>query len=437
MQVAGKSTLLPVTLVLGMLTPACRKAEAPLAAPEAGLAPVVLDAAVAVAPPDGSAVAEGGASAEPAPPDPREELTSRTYDVLLNGSVVYRATTAGVVIEDAAEPEKPARLGTLFLPGSVNALAWIGPVQRTAATACPSLPDGASGCPAAGPVVVLAAAAGPAGVYLIDVTDPAHPVELSRLDTDGAAMGLAAAFPLLWVADGSNGVLAVDVADPAQPRIAGGAFGAAFNAAGAGPHVESNVPPPENAVQPSALYVRGVAVVGNRLFAAAGFAGLYVYEIRDPLRASGPLALVPLVSVDTPGDARAVAPDGDTVFVADGTAGLQVIDVGLGGPDPEPSIVATYATRDVCRDVKLDVSRDRSLFPPAAYLAVGDGGLEVLDISAATAPKLVGSFVPVRPVNRVTVGPNGLLLLANDSAGLLIVDAGDPAAVRRVFPPTP
>jgi hypothetical protein len=40
-------------------------------------------------------------------------------------------------------------------------------------------------------------------------------------------------------------------------------------------------------------------------------------------------------------------------------------------------------------------------------------------------------------VNRVTVGPNGLLLLANDSAGLLIVDAGDPAAVRRVFPPTP
>jgi hypothetical protein len=34
----------------------------------------------------------------------------------------------------------------------------------------------------------------------------------------------------------------------------------------------------------------------------------------------------------------------------------------------------------------------------------------------------------------VTLGPNGLVLLANDAAGLQIVDAADPAAIRVVFP---
>jgi hypothetical protein len=37
-------------------------------------------------------------------------------------------------------------------------------------------------------------------------------------------------------------------------------------------------------------------------------------------------------------------------------------------------------------------------------------------------------------VNRVTLGPSGLLLLANDAAGMMIVDVADPAAIRQVFP---
>ena len=416
----------------------CKRAETAGSTGDAA-PPTTLDVPAPLAPetPAGTAFAatEG---------DPREELTARTYDVLLDGTTVYRATTRGVVVEDLSHPQTPGRLAVAELPGSVNGLALVGDVPRLALTACPVLPDG-GGNPACGggpPRRVLAAAAGPVGVVLYDVRDPAQPVELSRFDTPGAAMGLAAAYPNLYVADGTNGVLVLDVRDPERPFPLAGtdglppdlSAGSDRPAPGRRPApapADADAPPAEPALVP---YVRDVRLDGNRLFAAAGPAGLLVYEVRDPQRVAGNLALVPRHAVDTPGDARAAAVDGTTVYVADGPAGLQVVDLGRAGPDGGPGIVATWPTRDFCRDVKLVVGRDRTLFPPHAYLAVGDRGLEVLEISDPQAPQVRGRHEPPRPVNRVTIGPNGLVLLANDAAGLRVIDAADPAAIRVVFP---
>jgi len=369
--------------------------------------------AAPAAPPGGLAATEG---------DPREELTNRTYDVLLDGTVAYRATTAGVVVEDLSQPETPLRLAVAGLPGSVNRLALLGDAPRPATPGCSAPADGGAGdaCSGGPPRRVLAAAAGPLGVVLYDVRDPARPVELSRFDTPGAAMGLAASYPLLFVADGTNGVLALDVRDPARPRVTAAADGS---------------PPGGAAPDPSAPpYVRDVLLDGTRLFAAAGPAGLLVYEVRNPSGTGGDPVLAPRAAIDTPGDARAVALDGTTAYVADGAAGLQIVDTNLAGPDPEPGIVATWATRDICRDVKVAAGRDRTLFPPTAYLAVGDRGLEVLGIADPRSPEVRGRHEAPRPVNRVTLGPNGLVLLANDSGGLLVLDVADPAAIRVVFP---
>ena len=120
-----------------LLLAACRRSEAPGTAPDA-LPPLTLDAAPATRAADAAnAPADAAAQEAAAPGDPREELTSRTYDVLLVDSTVYRGTTAGVVIEDFTEPAKPHRLGVAFLPGSVNDLEWIGTFERAVATACP------------------------------------------------------------------------------------------------------------------------------------------------------------------------------------------------------------------------------------------------------------------------------------------------------------
>ena len=429
-----------VAPLLLLLLASCRRSEAPGTAPDA-LPPLTLDAAPATPPADAAdAPAAAAAQEEEAPGDPREELTSRTYDVLLEGSTVYRGTTAGVVIEDVTEPEKPKRLGVAFLPGSVNDLEWIGKFERAVATACPSLPDGGSGCPAPPPMLLLVAAAGPEGVFLIDVTDPAQPRQVSRFDTAGAAMHVAVAFPLLFVADGTNGVVAIDAADPEHPALAGawnGDWPAAMNLArpcallpaDGGGRCAPAAPEPTESV-----YARDVELVSGRLWVAAGAAGVVAVDIGNWQRVAGPLALSPRLVVDTPGDARAVAVDGNRLYVADGPGGFHIVDLGLGDPQGRASILATYPTGDICRDVKINMAQDKSLFPPAAYLAVGDRGLEIVDIAHGDTPMKLGAHVPQRPVNRVTVGPNGLLLLANDAAGLMIVDAADPGAIRQIFP---
>jgi|GEM_PF-603287 len=405
-------------MVLAVLAgSACKRAET-VGAPAADVVPAApADAptveAASVGPGPGLAATEG---------DPREELTNRTYDVLLDGTIAYRATTAGVVVEDLSQPETPRRLAVAVLPGSVNRLALLGDVPRPPAPGCSAPADGGAGdaCSDGPPRRVLAAAAGPLGVVLFDVHDPARPVELSRFDTPGAAMGLAASYPDLYVADGTNGVLALDVRDPERPRAAAAADGPSTDRAAS----DASAPP----------YVRDVLLDGTRLFAAAGPAGLLLYEVRSPSGAGGGPSLTLRAVIDTPGDARAVAVDGATAYVADGAAGLQIVDTSSAGPKAVPGIAATWATRDICRDVKVAVGRDRTLFPPTAYLALGDRGLEVLEITDAQAPKVRGRHEAPRPVNRVTLGPNGLVLLANDSAGLRVLDVADPAAIRVVFP---
>ncbi|MBI5487742.1 MAG: hypothetical protein HY905_10455 [Deltaproteobacteria bacterium] len=422
----------PLLLLLLGATTTCKRGSAPAPQPDVVLAPLVFDVPAAKPDSAGGELPGGTTEAQAAPEDPREALTARTYDVLLDGSIVYRATTAGVVIEEAAQPERPRRLAVVYLPGSVNDVAWVGRVQPPRPAACAPAPGGA-GCPIPPAVTLVAAAAGPSGVFLIDVTDPEHPAQVGSFDTAGAAMRLAPAPPLLWVADGSGGILALDVADPAQPRAVGGVSGPpdATEPLNAPPQPASTSTlevPDETA---PAFYVRDVVPFGDLLFVAAAFRGLLVYDVRT---SSGGPSLSPRLAFDTPGDARALVVDGDRVWVADGPSGLQVIDTALHRPDAAPAVVASYPTPDICRDVQLDVARDKSLFPPVAYLAEGDHGVEILDVSNLSTIAPLGRHVPRRPVNRVTVGPNGLLLLANDADGLMIVDTTDPRAIRQIFP---
>jgi len=146
--------------------------------------------------------------------------------------------------------------------------------------------------------------------------------------------------------------------------------------------------------------------------------------IRDYVSGTGTAKVIAVV--DTPGDARAVSVASDRVLVADGPAGLQVVEPGGTAEHPAPVVVGTYPTADMCRGVAGSGT--------IAYLAVGDRGLEIVDVSDPAAPKRLGGLVVRRPINRVTIGPAGILFLANDAAGMMIVDASDPGAVRQIYP---
>ncbi len=96
-----------------------------------------------------------------------------------------------------------------------------------------------------------------------------------------------------------------------------------------------------------------------KLFAAPSFAGSY----------------------DTPGLADGVAVAGDHAFVADGTSGLQVIDIS----DPtNPTLAGTYDTPGNARRVAVAGNH--------AFVADGDVGLQVIDITDPTSPALAGTY---------------------------------------------
>ena len=99
-------------------------------------------------------------------------------------------------------------------------------------------------------------AAGDGHLRILDVTDPAQPVEIAALEEYQAAMALALDGDRLYVADNAQGLWIVDVADPQQPRTLGSlALG-----------------------QPAA----GLAVSGSYVYLTQMGGGLTVVDITNP-----------------------------------------------------------------------------------------------------------------------------------------------------------
>jgi hypothetical protein len=91
-------------------------------------------------------------------------------------------------------------------------------------------------------------------------------------------------------------------------------------------------------------------------------------------------ALAALGTVDTPGDARAVAVSGSRAFVADYDQGLRVVDVS----NPlAPALGSGVPTPGYAVDVVVSGSY--------AYVAIYDRGLQVVDVSDPLAPTPAGS----------------------------------------------
>jgi hypothetical protein len=281
---------------------------------------------------------------------------------------VYRGATAGLIINEIKE-NTLFEHSTLYLPGAVSDIVI---KDNTAFVAC-----------------------GPAGVFVVDVKDPANPQTIKLIDTPGGAFRLAQQDNLLVIADGTAGVIVVDISQPHQPE-------------------------PRAAWQSDA-YVRCVAIKGQLIYVAEGRAGVSVLELVE-----GP-TLKLVTRHNTDGQARAVALDGsDRLLVADGPSGLLLLDI------------ATPAQIKHLGSFKLvDMARDVVSMNNRAYVASGDDGIIVIDVKDAAKMSMTTAFESKMPINRVRL--NGQRLLAgNDSAGLAIIDISSPDEPNQVFPePTP
>ena len=141
---------------------------------------------------------------------------------------------------------------------------------------------------------------------------------------------------------------------------------------------------------------------------------LFYYLASDPSQGSF-IAFNPssIGSADTPGDAGVIATSGNTVFVADYNAGLQIFDI---SDDTAPTLISTFGTEGLVWSVKL--SNDGN----TAYLADEEFGVQIVDVSDRTNPMLLGTFDTQGFSLDVTLSSNEKTLFIADVFSLEIVD---------------
>lgn len=157
-----------------------------------------------------------------------------------------------------------------------------------------------------------------------------------------------------------------------------------------------------------------VAVVGDRAFVADGEAGVQILDVSNPASA------VHLGGFNTSGTAFNLQVEGHWAYVADGDAGLAILDIRNASA---PVLVGTLNTGRRVNAVQVSGNY--------AYLATGgsaiiDGGLDIVDIRNPAVPVRIGRFATFDGAALGLHVTNEMAFLAKSDAGLVILDVSNP-----------
>jgi hypothetical protein len=148
---------------------------------------------------------------------------------------------------------------------------------------------------------------------------------------------------------------------------------------------------------------------GNDVYIADGSVGLQIVEVSNPA--------VPrfLGSCDTDGLAYSVDVAGSLAVVADYDAGVKMIDV----CDPfNPAIIGSCATPDSATDIAISGK--------LACVANADSGLQVVSVSNPAQPNIVASY-DTHGSTRCVAVTGKIAIIADGTGGFQIVRIGSPA----------
>ena len=212
-------------------------------------------------------------------------------------------------VVDISDPYHPSILGSLGLEDIPRGLA----VSETAQQAYVSMNWG--------------------GVKIVDISNPAAPVQLFETWDMWMPDQIVADYPLIYVCDGDHGFQVLDVSDTYNPERLG--------------TVEA--------------YGPGLAVDFAAQLAYVAGEGLMVVDISDPLN------LDVVTEVMVPGyNIMDISLDGDMAYVASGAAGLHALDI---SDRRAPVLVGSGLTTDEGIGVAVGAGR--------VYLAANFGQLEI------------------------------------------------------------
>ncbi|MDP4092773.1 MAG: S-layer homology domain-containing protein [Bacillota bacterium] len=233
---------------------------------------------------------------------------------------------------------------------------------------------------------MLYAAAGGAGLYIIDISSPTQPKEMGSYTSAGFAESLAVKGNTAYLANGSEGLQILDISNPEQPVSLGQVY--------------------------KGKYAFGVAVSGNNAYIAASDDGLLVADISDR---NSPKELA---VYDTPGIARGVLIDGKYAYVADDWKGVAIIDI----TDPaKPN--AAYEIPTAGRAYGLAL-HEKYLYIADAYM-----GLRVFYVKNLSKPEDITSFAPNESQMYKVKINNNLLFCADRVNGVMCFGIDNPKSL--------
>jgi len=317
-------------------------------------------------------------------------------------SSATNATSSIATTADAQNVEFVGHIGGTILAVAVQGnYAYIGegprltilnvsnPASPTVVGKTPPLPDVVRGVYVAGGYAYVADHN--AGLRVVDVSNPANPMEVGFYHTPGNVEAVAVAGDYAYVAAG--GLRVVDVSDPTTPVEVG-------------------------------FYEHGgsVAVAGIYAYIASGNS-LRVVDVSDPFNPEE------VGFYDTLASTKGVAVAGDyayVVFAAEGGSSLQIIDIST---PSNPRKVGSWS---------VGLIEDVAVVGGHAYVVILDAGMWVVDISTPTNPGEAGFYDTPGYANGVDV-VGGYAYVTNLWAdviavrgGLRVVDILVPANPRRV-----
>jgi hypothetical protein len=286
-------------------------------------------------------------------------------------------------------------------------------------------PFGPSHAVAIDPLRHIAYLGSSGGIYILNVEDPAEPLQLSEFPTPGSdVLDLGYSNDFLYVADWDEGLRIYSVADPGHPFEIG-SHQEAYHARGlelydsylllaAGESLEIlSVEDPSNPVEVGDYYADdatyGVALKGQYAYLAAGYGGLKVISVSDPRNP------VEVGFYDTQSVVRAVALRDTLAYLADLDDGIRILSV----KDPaNPVQVGAYDTDGGAYQIALGDS--------LLYLADGGGGVSIISVRDPGNPVEIGHS-PVTGWAVDIAYSDSLLYVSDDGMGLRIISVSNPS----------
>ncbi len=426
--------------------------------------------------------------ADPAAPHPVGDPLwlgyDRVSDIVVAGQYAYLAGgPTGIHILDLATPSAPRAVAIYDTPGLASAidivgsLAYVADYQgglRILDLTQPTAPVEVGHYDADNLYFNDVAVVGRyayiadqnSGLWILDVSTPAAPTRVSHLEAQSDAVALTVVGHYVYIVDDDYGLGIIDVSDPTQPEQVGGVrlntsvdvdiVGHYALVAGSRLRVV-DITDPTNPTR-VATYETGATmtqVMGDKAYLAS-YAGFQILNVSEP---SSPALIGASTSPSSP---TRIWVSGATAYLAGDGRGLHVVDVARSERAMEVANYPQWSPNDMMivghlayiTDGEglriLDVTDARHVHEVGfykapvysegvwveghyAYVADGQAGLRIVDVTNPAAPREVGAFAlpnpETRSFNAVKVVGSYAYLTGN---GFWVIDVSDPTASRQV-----